>query len=426
MSGLRIDHASVIETAPATRHPGMPSAGELATLLSNAPHRLMFFAGANAVIVSMLWWACVLAGWRYGWAVPQASVPAGWAHAVLTQYGMLAMFIFGFLLTVLPRWTNQAALQRHHYVPVFVGVFGGYLLAHAGLLGKHVLLVIGVTMMLAGFLTALGVLGRVLWINRARDQHALSTYAALLIGTLGLALFLAFVLGASPRWALVAIKLGSFGLLLPIYFTVCHRMIPFFSASAVADYRVVKPGWSLPLLWLLLAAHVGIELAGAVRWRWLADCPLALFFAWNAVAWQPWKARRSGLLAVLHLALMWLPLAFALYALQSLALFVDGSVILGRMPAHVLTVGYFGSMLVAMVTRVTQGHSGRPLAMSKVAWISFIALQGVVLMRAYAEIASDQTGWMTWTAFAWVAAFLPWVARSLWIYLTPRADGKPG
>ena len=26
----------------------------------------------------------------------------------------------------------------------------------------------------------------------------------------------------------------------------------------------------------------------------------------------------------------------------------------------------------------------------------------------------------------WLAAFLPWVVRSAWIYLTPRADGKPG
>ena len=33
----------------------------------------------------------------------------------------------------------------------------------------------------------------------------------------------------------------------------------------------------------------------------------------------------------------------------------------GRAPAHALYIGFFGSLLVAMVTRVTQGHSGRPL-----------------------------------------------------------------
>lgn len=405
---------------------GMPAPAELAALLSSAPHRLMFLAGATAVIVSMLWWACVLAGWRYGWAFPQPTVPAGWAHAVLTQYGMLPMFVFGFLLTVFPRWTNQPALGRRHYVPVFAGVFGGYLLAHAGLLGMPALFVAGLVAMLFGYLAGLLALGRVLWTNRGRDRHALSTWTALLVGATGLALFITYVLGAPPQLAVIAIKLGTFGLLLPVYFTVCHRMIPFFSANVVNDYRVVRPAWSLPLLWLLLVAHVVIELGGEARWRWLADLPLALFFAWHVIAWQPWKARRPGLLAVLHLAVLWLPLAFVLYAAQSLVLFADGGSILGRMPVHVLTVGYFGSMLLAMVTRVTQGHSGRPLQMSRTAWLTFAALQAVTLLRAWAELAPDSAGWLAFSAFAWVAAFLPWVVRSSWIYLTPRADGRPG
>ncbi len=34
-----------------------------------------------------------------------------------------------------------------------------------------------------------------------------------------------------------SIKIGTFGLLLPIYFTVCHRMIPFFASRVVAGYR---------------------------------------------------------------------------------------------------------------------------------------------------------------------------------------------
>ena len=29
-------------------------------------------------------------------------------------------------------------------------------------------------------------------------------------------------------------------------------------------------------------------------------------------------------------------------------------------------------------------------------------------------------------ALAWFVAFLPWVLRSAWIYLTPRTDGKAG
>ena len=77
---------------------------DLPALFASAPHRMMFFAGAAAVIVSMLWWACFLGAGYFGHAFPAAPVPPGWAHAVFTQYGMLPLFMFGFLLTVFPRW----------------------------------------------------------------------------------------------------------------------------------------------------------------------------------------------------------------------------------------------------------------------------------------------------------------------------------
>src|SRR6185503_10377241 len=67
----------------------------LVALLAAAPHRLLFFAGAAAVMVSMLWWTCVLFAAYFRLDFPAAPVPAGWAHAVLTQYGMLPPFIFG-------------------------------------------------------------------------------------------------------------------------------------------------------------------------------------------------------------------------------------------------------------------------------------------------------------------------------------------
>ena len=49
---------------------------ELPALLASAPHRMMFFAGASAVIVSMLWWACFLGAGYFGHAFPAAPVPA--------------------------------------------------------------------------------------------------------------------------------------------------------------------------------------------------------------------------------------------------------------------------------------------------------------------------------------------------------------
>ena len=93
---------------------------------------------------------------------------------------------------------------------------------------------------------------------------------------------------------------------------------------------------------------------------------------------------------------------------------------------HAMFIGFFGSVLVAMVTRVTQGHSGRPLKMPALAWFAFAALQIVAVMRVVAEVAPDALFWQVASAIGWLLALLPWVTRIGRIYLSPRADGRPG
>lgn len=400
---------------------------ELPAVLASAPHRLLFLAGAVAVLLGMLWWALELTWMRFGlhgW--PQPSIPPGWAHAMLLQYGMFPLFMFGFLLTVFPRWLNQPALPRARYVPVAGAVFGGYVLANLGLLDLPWLLKGGFILMLAGYLSGLYTLARVFRASHERNDHARSCLLALGLGTLGLVVFLVYLFGGPPACATLAIKLGTFGLLLPIFFSVVHRMLPFFSGNVARGYVVIRPRWSLPLVWLLLLAHLLLDWRGALGWLWLVDIPLALVFGWHALAWQPWKAMRPGVLAVLHLAFAWLPLAFVLYAVQDVMYAASGRLVLGRAPLHALAIGFFGSMLVAMVTRVTQGHSGRPLQMGAVAWLCFGLLQLVALLRIRAELGGDAYLWLVIAAYGWLLAFLPWVLRSAWIWLTPRVDGKPG
>jgi uncharacterized protein involved in response to NO len=141
--------------------------------------------------------------------------------------------------------------------------------------------------------------------------------------------------------------------------------------------------------------------------------------------WQPWKAMRPGLLAVLYLSYAWLPLAFVLYAVQDVIYASRGELLFYRAPLHALAIGYFGSMLVAMVTRVNQGHSSRPLQMGAVLWLCFGLLQGVALLRILAEFGGDVFLWLALAAWGWLLAFLLWVLRSTCIFLSPQLDGKP-
>jgi uncharacterized protein involved in response to NO len=221
-------------------------------------------------------------------------------------------------------------------------------------------------------------------------------------------------------------KIAGFALLLPVYFTVCHRMVPFFTSCVIKPYEVVRPLWTLLAVWTLLLAHLWLELRHAYGLLWLVDLPLLLTFAALLWIWYPRGARKPPILSVLFISLAWLPVAFALYAAQSVWFSVTGEFVLGRGPAHALFIGFFGSMLVAMVTRVTQGHSGRPLMLDGIAAFAFAAVQLVAITRIAAEIAADSFAWQAIAALGWLLAFLPWASRSAWVYLTPRTDGKNG
>ena len=61
-------------------------------------------------------------------------------------------------------------------------------------------------------------------------------------------------------------------------------------------------------------------------------------------------------------------------------------------------------------------------------WAESVCSAGkvVAVARIVAELADDPMGWMAFAAIGWLLAFAPWVLRLGRIYLSPRADGKPG
>lgn len=396
-------------------------------LLAAAPHRLLFFVGASNVLLAMLWWTLWLLDARFQIiGLSQPAIPAGWMHAIVMQYQVLTPFIFGFLLTVFPRWMNLPALSRWHYVPVGLGLLGGQLLTLVGLFGFPHLLHLGLLQTTAGWVAGLVFLLSLLWKEKQTTWHAVSCAGALFLGLTGLLLVLAYAYTGNAKLMFAAIKFGSFGLLLPIYFTVCHRMLPFFASAVIPGYKIVRPLWALALFWFLVLLHLALELMHGYAWLWLPDISLTALSVFLLSQWWPRQVKSPALLKVLMLGFSWLPIAMMLYSIQSVWFNIAGEFILARAPAHALFIGYFGSLLVAMVTRVTQGHSGRPLELGPVAAFAFVVIQIVAVLRVLAELIPDSLFWQCIAAILWLCAFLPWVLRSSWIYLTPRIDGQAG
>ena len=398
------------------------------TPFTSAPHRMFFFGGVVQSLLSILWWLADLGG-RYGGFYPALSwpLPPIDIHAFLMIYGFFSFFMFGFLMTTFPRWMNGEEVAPRHYIPAFWLMATGLLIFYAGLFAGKIWLNAGLAIYLTGWGTALFALLRVY----LRARHPDKLHAAITSTNLALGGMLATAFFSDNEWLIRLAKTGGVWLfLLPVFFAVSFRMIPFFSSTVIPQYQIVRPPKALYLMLAGCAAHTGLELFDLSAWLWLADVPMAVTALYLGWQWQLRKSLSAPLLAMLHIGFAWLGVALLLFALQSLTLLLDGQLLFAKAPLHALTIGYFGSMMLAMVTRVTLGHSGKPLAADRLTWNLFLMFQSIVVLRIAAEIPGlpfAPRGWLYLsTAALWLICFGIWSARYAMVYWRPRTDGKPG
>lgn len=398
-------------------------------ILTAAPHRPMFLAGAVQAVLALTWWLVDLLG-RYGGLYPPLSwaVPAMWAHAFLMLYGFFPFFVFGFLMTAAPRWVNGEEVARRHYLPAFLLMAAGVALFYPALILGRPALAGAVALVLAGWLTGWNGLRTVIRRSTHPDKrHAYTVIGVMLAGAIGAASYLLWLLSDAYFLLRLAITGGVWLFLLPTFVSVGHRMIPFFSASVLPDYEQRRPYWALFALLGGMALHTVLDLSGLHGWLWLADVPMAAVAFHLTRLWgfsRSFKADR--LLTVVHIGFAWLGVALSLFAVQSL-LQLAGRYVLGTAPLHALTIGFFTSMLLAMASRVTLGHSGRPLSADRATWLLFLAFQSVPLLRIAGDLPlAGATHFYLAAALVWLVCFIIWGIKYIPAYLRPREDGQPG
>ncbi|MCP4040920.1 MAG: NnrS family protein [Gammaproteobacteria bacterium] len=399
---------------------------------SAAPHRMMFFGGALQLILAMVFWTAELAGRYTGWWSPlPTTIPAAWAHMFLMLFALFTFFVFGFLMTTYPRWMGGPMVPRSSYVTAFLLLSAGTLLYYLGLFTSRWLVVMAVSLLLAGWGTAIHALLRVYRLAPTNDK-SYETYLniALISGWLGGLSYLLWLITETPQLLNLSLRMGLWLYLVPVLVTVGHRMIPYFSSCVLTPYSPFQPRWSLHLFWGLLVLHGVLEFTGAWDLLFLSDLPLTLLALYHSFRWSFRRSFEVRLLAVLHIAFLWLGLGMALFSAQSLTMLVTGSLSLGKAPLHAIMIGFATGMLVAMASRVTLGHSGRPLVADDFTWACFLGIMLTTLLRIGAEIPAINLllGFHLnlLTAVAWFACLLPWVARYATIYLRPRLDGNAG
>ncbi|RBW48738.1 NnrS family protein [Marinobacter sp. F3R11] len=137
--------------------------------------------------------------------------------------------------------------------------------------------------------------------------------------------------------------------------------------------------------------------------------------------WKGWLARKEPLLWVLHLSILWVPVALYLLA---------GTLFLGwpsNAWSHAAGTGAVSSLILGVIARVTLGHTGRPLVLPKGMVLAFIAMQLAALVRVLT--AFDIIPWhpgIGGSTLLWLFAYGMFLVRYIKILATPRPDGRPG
>jgi len=404
-----------------------------------APHRLAFFLAIVLLLLQRAWWSVVQwdrlgAAWSLSYAVSPTVI-----HSTAMTLGFMPLLFAGFLFTAGPKWLGVRPPPIHRLVTPLVLQCVGWLL---WTLGGHVhLLVAVVGGMLAwgGLLWVYVIFLRLVLQSPAPDRfHAQVITAAGFVGIAALgAVVLSLLLGTTDLVSPILL-IALWGFLVNTYLAVAHRMLPFFTASALPMLTAWRPVW---LMYLLLAVAGMESLLPWLQWLWsgsggnasvwmsvraLLELSAGGTLIWLSLSWGLLKSLQVRLLAMLHVGFSWLGLSLFLSGVSQCIGSYTGTPYLGLGPLHALTMGFLGSVAFAMVTRVSRGHSGRPLTVDNLTWYGFWLLQAVVLLRVVAQLPGVSTQLLPLVATLWTLVMLIWAVPMLGWYGRARADGQAG
>ena len=139
--------------------------------------------------------------------------------------------------------------------------------------------------------------------------------------------------------------------------------------------------------------------------------------------WRMLRTLRMPIVWVLHVAYLWLPVGLML---KGLALIFGPA--LAAYYLHALTIGAAALMIVAVMTRASLGHTGRPLVVSRATACAYGLLAAAAVVRVFSPALHPVTYVKTvvLAASLWTAAFGIFLWRYTPMLIMPRVDGKPG
>ena len=366
---------------------------------------LFLLASGFSVVAVLLWLALLNAtiSWK-----PVFS-PVLW-HIHEMVFGFALTIAAGFLLTAVQTWTN---LRSMHGKPLML--LAGIWLTLRVLIWQpwwpvdSTLMALVLLLQLSWWALVIGFFARLL--IRARSQR---NYLFLPLLTVIACLNLLFIYLAYGNFFNEALHIGQsvilfFGVVISI---IAGRVIPMFTRNGcrMAGVQAQVGGnekLDIALLFLSLAAAFCFLFSGWLDFfrselfkpEWLLAL-VGLLHLYRQSLWAPLKTLTIPLLWSLHASYFCLGLGLLLVGISQ-----ETNLMRSADAFHLMTVGTLGGMILAMISRVSLGHTGRPLIAGKLITIAFAAIFIAAVIRVVLPLFHLSLWGWNLSALGWALAF---------------------
>jgi len=380
--------------------------------------RPFFLSGAIFSVVAIVLWLLMYKG-----TVNFSPLGGGyWWHIHEMIFGFGCAIIAGFLLTAVQNWTGVRGAQGSVLLVLFIlWLAGRIVVLFPDLLGAELTTIIDLS-----FLPAVAfVLGKpIIAIKQYRNLFFVPLLLLFTIANseMHLAIY------NSDTFTITYAAYAGVMLVTFLMSVMAGRVVPMFTANGTQTPKATPLPWldkvtngclAIAMLYLLLEPVVGFS----EIFFGILLIVAGIFQTMRWLRWRPWITLGVPLLWSIHASIK-----FIAYGLIVLGL----SYLVAEIPSnhiwHLLTVGGMGGLILAMISRVSLGHTGRPLTPPKAMTLSYIFITLAALIRALGPwVLPEKTMiFIDISGTFWLLAFGIFAVTYAPMLMSPRKDGRPG
>ena len=368
-------------------------------------------------LFSALWAAIAAPLWLYAF-LSGGPVGLSW-HVHEMLFGYTGGIVVGFLLTAVPNWTGRLPVVG---TPLAL-LFGLWLAGRAAMLAMalNADLASEVWPLIIDGLFLFAMAG-VVWREVLAGQNWRNVPVAVMVTLFALANAGFHLEAGAGGVANLSTRLGLAVVALLIA-VIGGRVTPSFTRN-----WQTKRGGPLPAVaGRLDAVTLALTAAGLVAWSVAPTHPAAgaLLLAAGGlnlvrlIRWRGDATVAEPLVWILHLGYLWLAAGLFFTGLSVAA----PGLVPPSVGVHALTAGAIGVMTLAIMTRASRGHTGRPLAAGRIEVLIYVLINAAALTRVTGGLLPTlYQPLLMVSAGLWSAAFLAFVVGYGPMLLSPRPD----